>query len=83
MAAVEERGAVLGGEALGGPDGARTLHPGAADRPVTEGPFAETVEQLGGFYLVELPDLDTAVDLCRLLPPEYTIELRPVVDPTW
>ena len=45
---------------------------------VTDGPYAETVEQLGGFYLVELPDLDAAVEAARLLPSAYTIEVRPV-----
>jgi hypothetical protein len=44
---------------------------------VTRGPFAETVEQIGGFYLVDLPDLDTAVEIAGLLPREYTIEVRP------
>lgn len=77
--AVREHGSVLGGEALAASGEARTLRPGA-DRPVTEGPFADTVEQMGGFYLVELPDRDTAVELARLLPPEYTVEVRPVID---
>jgi hypothetical protein len=75
-AAVAERGGtVVGGEALARPAEARTLRAGA----VTEGPYAETVEQLGGFYLVELPTLDDAVAAARLLPPAYTIEVRPVV----
>ena len=47
---------------------------------MTDGPFAETVEQLGGFFLVDLPDLDTAVEIARLLPPAYSVEVRPVVD---
>ena len=54
--AVKERGTVLAGEALDRPENARTVRP--TDRPagraVTEGPFAETVEQLGGFYVVDL-----------------------------
>ena len=58
--------------------GARTLGPGD-DRVVTDGPYAETVEQLGGFYLVDLPDLDAAVGAARLLPSAYTIEVRPVL----
>ena len=75
---VRERGAVLAGEALAAGTRARTVEAGAA-RTVREGPYAETVEQLGGFYLVELPDLDAAVEAARLLPPAYTIEVRPVV----
>jgi len=70
-------GEIVGGEALTRPSEARTLQPGAV-RVVTEGPYAETVEQLGGFYLVELPDLDAAVEAARLLPSAYTIEVRPV-----
>jgi hypothetical protein len=76
-AAVAERGAMLAGEALRRPEEARTLRPGAG-RPVREGPFAETVEQLGGFYLVDLPDLETAVDTARMLPDSWTVEVRPV-----
>lgn len=78
--AVRAQGAVRYGDALARPESARTLRPGAGDRAVTDGPFAETVEQLGGFYVVELPDLATAIELTRLLPPEYTIEVRPLLD---
>jgi hypothetical protein len=77
--AVKERGTVLAGEALDRAELARTIRPGA-DRPVTEGPFAETVEQLGGFWLVDLPDLETALAAARLLPEAYSVEVRPVVD---
>jgi hypothetical protein len=47
---------------------------------VTEGPYAETVEQLGGFYLIDVPDLDTAVGLAALLPQEYAVEVRPTLE---
>ena len=76
--AVRERGSLLQGEALGHPSASRTLAAGDV-RAVREGPYAETVEQLGGFYLVDLPDLETAVEVARLLPPAYTIEVRPVI----
>ena len=76
--AVEERGTVIAGEALDRPELARTVRPGP-DRPVTDGPFAETVEQMGGFWLVDLPDLDSAVAAARLLPEAYSVEVRPVV----
>ncbi|QCW52620.1 transcription initiation protein [Nocardioides dongxiaopingii] len=80
--AVRERGAVVGGEALSRPETARTVRPAGADdvRPVTAGPFAETVEQLGGFYLVDVPDLAAAVELATLLPREYAVEVRECVD---
>ena len=78
--AVKQRGSVLAGEALEAPGAARTVRPGNGARTVTEGPFAETVEQLGGFWLVDLADRDTAVELARLLPSAYSVEVRPIVD---
>jgi hypothetical protein len=74
-AKVEERGKVLGGEALDRPQHAVTVRDGA----VTQGPFAETVEQLGGFYLVELPTVEDAVEAAKLLRVQAA-ELRPVLD---
>ncbi len=78
-AAVKARGSVVAGEALDRPGAARTVQPGE-DRPVTDGPYAETVEQVGGFYLIEVPDLETAVELAKLLPREYAVEVRPTVE---
>lgn len=73
-AAVAERGAAVGGEALARPSEARTLRAGV----VTDGPYAETVEQIGGFYVIDVESIDVAVELAALLPREYTIEVRPV-----
>jgi hypothetical protein len=79
--AVRARARLLGGEALTGVANATTLRSGAGGgRVLTDGPFAETAEQFGGFYLVDAPDLDTMTDLCTLLPGEYTLEIRPVAD---
>lgn len=78
--AVRARGRFRGGEALVHPKHARTLRPDGGGRRVTEGPYAETAEQLGGFYLVELPDLATAIELANLLPREYDIEIRECLD---
>jgi hypothetical protein len=49
---------------------------------VTDGPFAETREQLGGFYIVEAKDLDEAIGIAKRIPPaaKGTIEIRPVMD---
>jgi hypothetical protein len=49
---------------------------------VTDGPFAETKEQIGGFFDIKLPDLDTALDYAAKIPAsEYgSIEVRPVVE---
>lgn len=51
-------------------------------RLVTDGPFAETREQLGGYYLVEAKDLDEAIGLAERLPSARigTIEIRPLVE---
>jgi len=50
------------------------------ERLVTDGPFAETREQLGGFYLVEASDLDEAISIAERIPPVRvgTVEIRPV-----
>lgn len=79
-AAVAERAQLLSGEALAAAADTTTLRPGPAGRVLTDGPYAETVEQLGGFYLLEAADLDEVAGLCQLLPQGYTVEIRPVVD---
>src|ERR1700750_1958582 len=61
--AVRTRGGMLGGEALAQAKEAVTLRPGTGpDRLVTEGPYAETAEQLGGFYLIDVDSEETALD---------------------
>jgi len=49
---------------------------------VTDGPFAETREQLGGYYVVEAADLDDAISIAERIPPARygTIEIRPVME---
>jgi hypothetical protein len=51
-------------------------------RLVTDGPFAETREQLGGFFLVEARDLDTAIEIAARIPGARvgTVEVRPVIE---
>ncbi len=70
---------LVGGEALGDGSMATTLRTKDGEVVVTDGPFAEAAEQIGGYYVVEAPNLDTVIELCRMLPP-YDIELRPVLD---
>jgi hypothetical protein len=78
--AVRDRGEMVAGEALALAKEAVTLRPGTGrDRLVTEGPYAETAEQLGGFYLIDVDSAETALDLVRLLPDGYTIEVRPAI----
>lgn len=67
---------LLAGEALADIENATTLRGGDT---LTDGPFAETAEMIGGFYLVQADDLDQVVAWCRLLPPEYALEIRPCI----
>ncbi len=77
MAGVEQHGAkLLGGEALQ-PTGTATTVRGS---DVTDGPFVETKEALGGFYLVDAPDLDTALAIGKRVPARFGgVEVRPVM----
>ncbi|USQ76915.1 YciI family protein [Ornithinimicrobium cryptoxanthini] len=66
---------ILAGEALDGmPTTVRTR---GGERSVTDGPYAEVVEQLGGFYLIEAPGLATLLELTTLLP-AYDLQISPV-----
>jgi hypothetical protein len=51
-------------------------------RVVTDGPFAETREQLGGYYVVDAKDLDEAIEIAARIPPARfgTIEIRPIME---
>jgi hypothetical protein len=64
---------------LGDGSMATTLRTRGGELTITDGPFAEVAEQIGGFYLLDAPDLDTVIDLCRVLP-AYDIDIRPVLD---
>lgn len=77
--AVAERATMEAGEALAESPAGRTLRHVDGTPLVTEGPYAEGVEQLGGFYLVEAESQELVLELCRLLPSSYTIEVRPVI----
>ena len=73
----EEGVEILAGEALQGPSTATSLRTRGGDVILTEGPYAEAFEAFGGFYLMEVPNLDVLVGLVKLLP-AYDMELRPV-----
>jgi hypothetical protein len=73
--------AIRGGAALQGTASGRTIHVGDGGTGVTDGPFVETKEALGGFYLIEAPDLDAAVAISADVPaPHGGVEVRPVLD---
>ncbi len=77
-----EKGVFIAGEGLQPTATAKTVRGGRDDeRVVTDGPFAETKEQLGGFYLLECQDLDEALDWAKRCPiRDGAIEVRPVMD---
>jgi hypothetical protein len=80
---VTDAGAFVAGEGLQPSATATTVKIDAAGGPpaVTDGPFAETKEQLGGFYLLECGDLDEALAWARKIPmPGGSVEVRPVMD---
>lgn len=78
---VDAHGERLSSAALCDADIATTVKPGGggAQSVVTDGPFVELVEQVGGYYDVRLPDLDAAIAAASLLHPQYTVEIRPVL----
>jgi hypothetical protein len=70
---------ILSSEALGDGSMATTMRTRGGEMTVTDGPFAEAAEQIGGYYVLDAPDLDTVIELCRILP-AYDIDIRPVLD---
>ena len=78
---VFELGGSIAGGAFLAPTTTATTIKGATT--VTDGPFVETKEAFGGYYVVEARDLDHAVEIAKLCPaPGGGVEVRPVVDPT-
>lgn len=61
-------GAHISGDALLGVETARTLRGRGAEAVVMDGPFAETREHLGGYYLIEAPDMEAALTWARRIP---------------
>ena len=81
-AAMRESGSLLGAEQLAPVDTATSLTLLSGERLLTDGPFIETKEHLLGFYLLDVPDLDTALDWAAKMPiMRYgTVEIRPVLE---
>ena len=79
---VAQRGGLKSGEALHPSATATTVRVREGQTLTTDGPFAETKEVLGGFYIVEAADLDEAISFAALIPgaKDGSIEVRPVVD---
>jgi len=75
-----ESGVLVAAEALQPVDTASTVRVRGGRMTVTDGPFAETKEQLAGFYLLDARDLNEAIQMAAKIPParEGSIEVRPV-----
>ncbi len=79
--AIRKSGHYLGGEALQPVGTATTIRISHGKMSTTDGPFAETKEQPGGFYLIDAADLDDAIQVASRIPSARygSIELRPVM----
>jgi hypothetical protein len=79
---IQKSGHMVHGEALHPVATATTLRVRNGKLSTTDGPFAETKEQLGGFYLIEAKDLNEAIQVAARIPSARlgSIEVRPVVD---
>jgi hypothetical protein len=78
-----EAGVLLGGEALAPTGEATTVRIEQGEVVRTDGPFAETREQLGGYYLLECKDIDEAAGWAAKVPylgEDGSVEVRPIVD---
>jgi hypothetical protein len=72
----ENAKAIVGGNALQPTGTATTIRDGV----VTDGPFAETKEALGGYYMIEAADLDEAIAVAKQVPAKYgAVEVRPIM----
>lgn len=81
-AEVRQRGAMLNGDALMPTSSATTVRVRGGKTMTTDGPFAETKEQLGGFYIVKCENLDEAIEIAAMIPgaQDGSIEVRPVAE---
>ena len=77
---LSKAGVLRGGSELKPTTAATTVRVRGGRRQVTDGPFAETKEQLGGYYLIDVPDLEAALDWAARCPSAHdgSIEVRPL-----
>jgi hypothetical protein len=79
--ALRDAGVMLAGEALQGSETATTVRVRDGQRLTSDGPFAETKEVLGGYYVIDVPDLDAALEWAEKIPSVGygSVEVRPVM----
>jgi len=80
LQAIRGAGIVVAGAGLEPPETATTVRGKSDNRQVQDGPFADTKEQLAGFFLIDVPDLDAALDWAVRCP-VGTVEVRPNTPP--
>ncbi|MEV0585566.1 YciI family protein [Nonomuraea sp. NPDC050310] len=78
-ATLEQAGILVGGQVLQPSSASTTLTAAGGELRIQDGPFADTKEQLGGLIIIDVPDLDTALEWARQAPPVSwgTVEVRP------
>ena len=83
IAAMTRAGVIVSGSGLQPPATATTLRVRGGRREVRDGPYADAKEQLGGFFVIEVADLDAALDWAAQSPSAVvgTVEVRPVLPP--
>ena len=83
IGALAQAGVIVKGDGLQGPHTATTVRVRDGKRTVQDGPFADTKEQLGGYFVIEVPDLDTALEWAARSPSASyaSVEVRPVLPP--
>lgn len=83
IGAMAQAGVIVKGDGLHGPHTATTLRVRDGKRVVEDGPFADTKEQLGGYFVIDVEDLDAALDWAAKAPSAFTasVEVRPVLPP--
>jgi hypothetical protein len=80
LAEMQKAGVIVGGERLRPAASATTVRTAGGKTQVLDGPYAESKEQLGGFFILDVPDLDAAVSWAARCPTASTgtIEIRPI-----
>ena len=83
IGAMQQSGIVVSGHGLQGPHTSTTIRLRDGKREVQDGPFADSKEQLGGYFIVDVPDLDTALEWAARSPSaaSASVEVRPVLPP--
>jgi hypothetical protein len=79
--ALRHAGVMTGGKGLEPPSTAATVRFRGGERTVQDGPYADTKEQLGGFFIIDVPDLDAAMDWAARCPVTHggAVEVRPAL----